>query len=168
MLVRFVESKAAVADQVDRLWKLDDGRDCTISMAAGADKGLWSQIADLDASSEVALRASVAVSRTRLGVEVCDKRFPGCVVAADMGMGLIRIGIGNGDFDLSPAIKLARAEIESIGGTLVIERAPSVIRSEVDAWGDPGPAIKIMRAIKQSFDPNSLLSPGRFVRGIDE
>jgi glycolate oxidase FAD binding subunit len=168
MLVRFVESEAAVVDQVDRLRRLSDGSNCKLSMADGADEDLWSQVADFDASCEVTLKASVAVSKITRGLEICEKRFPDSVASADMGMGLVRMGIGNGDLDLIAGIKHVRAEIESIGGSLVIERAPSLIRLQADAWGDAGPAIKIMRAIKQSFDPYSLLSPGRFVRGGEE
>jgi glycolate oxidase FAD binding subunit len=168
MLVRFVESEAAVRDQLVRLQDLGKRSDCAISIVDRADEGLWSKITDLDALSEVALRASVAVSKTRLGMEICENRFPGCIGAADLGMGLIRLGIGQGDPNLIEEIKLARAEIESIGGTLVVERAPSSMRLQVDAWGDAGRAIKIMRAIKRSFDPDALLSPGRFVKGTEE
>jgi glycolate oxidase FAD binding subunit len=168
MLVRFVESEAAVRDQVNRLKKLGDASDFTISIEDKADDPLWSLIADLDASSEVALKASVTVSRARMALEICERRFPGCIGAADLGMGLIRLGIGHEDPDLIAGIKQARAQIESLGGTLVIERAPSSIRREADAWGDAGPAVKIMRALKQSFDPNCLLSPGRFVIGSEK
>jgi glycolate oxidase FAD binding subunit len=36
----------------------------------------------------------------------------------------------------------------------------------VDSWGDPPPAIELMRAIKKEFDPARILNPGRFVGGI--
>jgi glycolate oxidase FAD binding subunit len=83
-----------------------------------------------------------------------------------MGTGLVRIGIQSGDLEIIGRIKSLRSEVESMGGTLIIERAPSFIRLEADAWGEPGPQIRVMRSIKQRYDPDSLLSPGRFVSGI--
>jgi len=166
MLVRFVESEAAVSDQVDRLRDLLSYVNCELATAQAADDELWPKVASLDASGEVALKASVAVSGTAWAQASCEDHFPECIAAADMGMGVVRLSIGGGDLELVNRIKLLRAEIESKGGTLIIERAPAFIRLEADAWGDPGPAINIMRSIKQSFDPHSLLSPGRFVSGM--
>jgi len=83
-----------------------------------------------------------------------------------MGVGLVRIGIESNNLELIGRIKSLRSEVESMGGTLIIERAPSFIRLEADAWGKPGPEISIMRSIKQRYDPDSLLSPGRFIAGI--
>jgi glycolate oxidase FAD binding subunit len=36
----------------------------------------------------------------------------------------------------------------------------------LDAWGEPGDALPLMRAVKQQFDPKGTLNPGRFVGGI--
>jgi glycolate oxidase FAD binding subunit len=50
-------------------------------------------------------------------------------------------------------------------GSAVILR-PASHDDGVDAWGDPGDALALMRAVKQQFDPNGTLNPGRFVGGI--
>jgi glycolate oxidase FAD binding subunit len=50
-------------------------------------------------------------------------------------------------------------------GSAVILR-PASHDDGVDAWGDPGDALALMRAVKQQFDPNDTLNPGRFVGGI--
>jgi FAD/FMN-containing dehydrogenase len=39
-------------------------------------------------------------------------------------------------------------------------------RAPIDAWGDPGDTLPLMRSIKQRFDTKSTLNPGRFVGGI--
>jgi FAD/FMN-containing dehydrogenase len=43
---------------------------------------------------------------------------------------------------------------------LIIERAPASLRRGVDAWGEIGETAELMKAIKSSFDPKSILNPG--------
>jgi glycolate oxidase FAD binding subunit len=79
-------------------------------------------------------------------------------------------GIGSVYLEATPAaladvLKTLRAKLEAMGGSAMIAHAPSVM-SALDAWGDPGDALPLMRAVKQQFDPKSMLNPGRFVGGI--
>ena len=48
-------------------------------------------------------------------------------------------------------------------GTLVIERCSPDTKRRIDVFGPPPRSFPLMRAIKQQFDPNGILSPGRFV-----
>jgi glycolate oxidase FAD binding subunit len=50
-------------------------------------------------------------------------------------------------------------------GTAVVLDAPPTVKREVDVWG-PIPALDLMRRVKERFDPDGLLSPGRFVGGL--
>ena len=52
------------------------------------------------------------------------------------------------------------------GGSLVILSAPPAIKTKVDVWGPAGNALFLMQELKQQFDPQGLLNPGRFVGGI--
>jgi glycolate oxidase FAD binding subunit len=47
-----------------------------------------------------------------------------------------------------------------------VERAPLALKQVADVWGDPGPALSLMKRLKQELDPHGVLSPGRFVGGI--
>jgi glycolate oxidase FAD binding subunit len=47
----------------------------------------------------------------------------------------------------------------------VILRRPKALVL-LDAWGNPGDALPLMRAVKRHLDPKSTLNPGRFVGGI--
>ncbi len=38
--------------------------------------------------------------------------------------------------------------------------------SALEAWGNPGDALPLMRAVKQQFDPGAILNRGRYVGGI--
>lgn len=51
------------------------------------------------------------------------------------------------------------------GGGVVVLDAPAAVKESVDVWG-PVPALDLMRRVKNEFDPDHRLSPGRFVGGI--
>ncbi|MGY0390553.1 FAD-binding oxidoreductase [Nocardioides sp. WG-D5] len=51
------------------------------------------------------------------------------------------------------------------GGSTVVLDAPQAIKEQLDLWG-PVPALELMRRVKDEFDPDHRLSPGRFVGGI--
>ena len=47
----------------------------------------------------------------------------------------------------------------------VVLTAPAPVRDTLDLWG-PVPALALMRALKDQFDPGHLMAPGRFAGGI--
>jgi glycolate oxidase FAD binding subunit len=59
-----------------------------------------------------------------------------------------------------------RGHARAGGGHATLEWAPLAVKSRVPVWDDPGPAARLMHAIKEQLDPRNLLSPGRFVAGI--
>lgn len=64
------------------------------------------------------------------------------------------------------ALALARGGLVGLGGWLVVEAAPPEVRQRFDAFGPPPNAFELMRALKQRFDPQRRLNPGRFVGGL--
>jgi len=58
-----------------------------------------------------------------------------------------------------------RFEIEHASGSLAAFHHPADMQS-MDAWGTPGDALPLMRAVKKQFDPKNTLNPGRFLAGI--
>jgi glycolate oxidase FAD binding subunit len=79
-------------------------------------------------------------------------------------------GLGWLRLDSSPdrlhaSMQELRAELERVGGSLIVLHRPAGI-APLDAWGNAGDAWPLMRAVKQQFDPNGTLNPGRFVGGI--
>jgi glycolate oxidase FAD binding subunit len=48
------------------------------------------------------------------------------------------------------------------GGYFVVESAPTEIKKRINIWGHIPDGIKIMRNIKERFDPKDVMSPGRF------
>jgi glycolate oxidase FAD binding subunit len=70
---------------------------------------------------------------------------------------------------LGDTLSLLRIKFEAMGGSLVIAHHPLATRQaapQLDAWGNAGDALPLMRAVKQQFDPKSTLNTGRFVGGI--
>lgn len=59
-----------------------------------------------------------------------------------------------------------RRRAQEYGGAMVLLRAPLELKSHVDVWGEVGPTAVLMHALKEKFDPQNLLNPGRFVAGI--
>lgn len=53
----------------------------------------------------------------------------------------------------------------TFGGSVVVLEAPAEIREHLDVWG-PVSALGLMHSVKERFDPERRLAPGRFVGGI--
>ncbi len=51
-------------------------------------------------------------------------------------------------------------------GSLVVLQAPAAVKAHVDVWGPAGNGFALMRGLKEQFDPDRILNPGRFVGGL--
>jgi glycolate oxidase FAD binding subunit len=94
-------------------------------------------------------------------------------LAAHAGTGVLRVGLAGPDLDSADQVEAfadvvakARAGLAARGGTLVVAEAPPGLKRAMDPWGPPGDAVELMRRVKQQFDPDRQMSPGRFVGGI--
>ena len=59
-----------------------------------------------------------------------------------------------------------RNEIEKNDGMVIIENTTSTIKKEINSWSNYNNNINIMNQIKNAFEKNNVLSPGRFLGGI--
>lgn len=87
------------------------------------------------------------------------------------GSGVLMVGLAA---DAAPeavaeVLLRARSVCGEHGGAAVVLTAPpaveATLKGAADAWG-PVPALALMRALKDRFDPERRLAPGRFVGGI--
>jgi len=67
---------------------------------------------------------------------------------------------------LAACLSALRATAVAWGGSLVVTQRAPLLPPSFDAWGDPPSAVIIMRRLKERFDPQGVLNPGRFVGGI--
>jgi len=63
-------------------------------------------------------------------------------------------------------LPLLSAAAERVDAVFFAERAPGAGPAPCDVYGAPPDSLALMRALKARFDPQRVLSPGRFVGGI--
>ena len=102
------------------------------------------------------------VAAGRLGVEM--------TVLAQPGHGVVEMAVWDSPDPRrlgQELVRPLRAAVEAEGGSLVLERAPIELKVSCEVWGSIHPEIlSIMKRIKGEFDPDAVLSPGRFVGGL--
>jgi glycolate oxidase FAD binding subunit len=86
------------------------------------------------------------------------------VVVQSVGTGYARLE--GSEQALRTALLTLRDELAKMGGTLVALGCPVAVKRGLDVWGPTTDAQKIMVRIKQRFDPDGILNPGRFLGGI--
>jgi len=127
----------------------------------GARQQLW--------SADGAAIAKLSVLPTSIAATL--ERIESLAAGAGLRWGAVfqATGIGYTSFEGSPAaqsriLQQLRDRAQQGGGSLVVVRQPS--DDPIEAWGEPGDAVPLMRAVKQQLDPNQTLNPGRFMGGI--
>ena len=68
--------------------------------------------------------------------------------------------------DAARNLQAARAALEPLGANLTIDQAPLELKRLIDIWGPAGPGARLMHRVKDEFDPQHILNPGRYVDGI--
>jgi glycolate oxidase FAD binding subunit len=79
------------------------------------------------------------------------------------GLGFLKLEGDRANLRLS--LQDLREQFESNAGSLVALHQPSGM-APIDAWGNAGDALPLMKAVKKQLDPESTLNPGRLVGGI--
>jgi len=87
----------------------------------------------------------------------------GTVVTSSACTGVAYAALAAEHAGLLPTLRTALAPHD---GTAVVLHAPADLRDGLDHWGPVGDALDLMRRVKDRFDPNGSLAPGRFVGGI--
>ena len=109
---------------------------------------------------------SVLPSRIASTVQLLSRHFTGLrIVVQSTGLGLFRA-----EFDsieqLRRDIQELHAAFQTGGGTLTLLQLPRELNKKVDVFGPARDSFGLMVRVKQQFDPNGILNPGRFVGGI--
>jgi glycolate oxidase FAD binding subunit len=141
-----------------------------VAPSSNSSAAAWSALQKLWGSSDASAIAKItslpaAIART---IEIVQR----VTLVQKTEWHLIMQAIGGGCLRLDGApenlytcLSEIRSELEKAGGSLVIRRRPAAMPA-LDAWGNSGDALPLMRAVKAQFDPKSTLNPGRFVGGI--
>ena len=101
--------------------------------------------------------------------ELLDGAPDGVALRGSAGVGVLAAALpaDTGPDAVADALQTLRTVAGRHGGAGVLRAAPPAVKTAVDVWGPtPAGVLGLMRRIKDEFDPEHRLSPGRFVGGI--
>lgn len=162
---------------------LAEGANAVQRIEGPAAKGLlrWITDAPPQISDDAALVMKVSVqskSSARTSAECSDIVLFGekPEQMADPGFGTIRLfwpkyGDIQSTHSMEPrpiidAIQQVRQVVARYEGSAIVEQCPITTKTQIEVWGDYPDSLAIMQSIKNRFDPNGILNPGRFLGGI--
>lgn len=92
-------------------------------------------------------------------------------VVADVGFGGGRLlwwddAASSQPEDLVAGLLRIQHAAADLGGGAIVETCPSDAKARMDVWGAEPSGMRIMRRLKEQFDPQNILNPGRFVGGL--
>ena len=147
---------------------------CTPIFIEGAAAGLWQAVGQITQppTGGIVAKASVLPSRAPELIERIEAigrealRLPRIVCHVTAGIAYSAWPAADepeADLRLVTSLRKVAA---SLGGTLVVEAAPPAVKERLDVWGEPGADFTVMRGLKEQFDPQGVLNPGRFLGGL--
>lgn len=167
LAVRFQGIAEGVEAQCDRIHQLSNlpptllKADQDTAVWAQFQQQLWHQatvvckVGVLPAQC-IAVLQEMAQSAQQQGVELLGQFHAGS------GLGFVRL---DGDVQ-AVLVEELRSHCQQTQGFLTVLEAPPDLKSKIEIWGYTGNALSSMRKIKEQFDPQALLNPGRFVEGL--
>ena len=157
---------AAIAPQ-DSGWRLD------VALAgsnAGVERSREELQALVGSPPTDTPAASESESPLVARLTVLPSRLPSLVVRLGAFAGRVQayplLGTCRFAFDDQAAVPALQAIARESSGACILERCPAVVKAQLDVFGEAPPGLTLMRAIKNEFDPNGVLSPGRMAGKI--
>jgi FAD/FMN-containing dehydrogenase len=95
------------------------------------------------------------------------------MIIGDCGVGLVRLCLeyagpvaGALAEPLLGALRELPGLVVADGGYAVVENAPPEVKGQINVWGPPPSSVALLAALKRRFDPEGILSSGRFIGGL--
>jgi len=133
----------------------------------GNSRVLWQGIRNVKPFAQAAAltrplwRISVAPSR---GYRIAAAITPAAQMFYDWGGGLIWVAM---PFPDDPDAAAIRSAVAKVGGHAVLIRAPAAVRAAIDVFAPEESGLRALtRRVKESFDPQGVLNPGRMWAGV--
>ncbi|MTJ52841.1 FAD-binding oxidoreductase [Anabaena sp. UHCC 0253] len=160
LIARFQNISESVQEQSKRLLVIGEKLGLHgVIYSANQEAALWQRLPEQihDDVTEATITCKIGVLPTA-AVEILNKIEIG-LIHISSGLGLVRL-------ENQEQVLLLRNLCQANSGFLTILSAPVELKARFDVWGDIGNSLTVMRGIKEQFDGNYILSPGRFVGGI--
>jgi glycolate oxidase FAD binding subunit len=147
--------------------------DHDVGADSDADDGLWSRLADFEASAPLVVRLADRPASLDATLERARALADDDVAVAAHADGIVRVmfhpppAVAMDTDALAARLDAARAALSGHRGSVVLASAPPDLAARFDPFGDPGPARRLMQGLKRTFDPAGVLSPGRFIFDAD-
>lgn len=164
LVVRFQSLSASVKQQAASLLELGQQLNLQGVVYTDDEAELWQKL-------QQQRRSPTKPTEITCKIGVLPTNAVATLTQFDPHIGLIHTGSGLGllrfdtDVDKQNILQM-RNFCQSQGGFLSVLAAPPALKEKIDVWGYQGNALEMMQQIKHQFDPNNILSPSRFVRGI--
>lgn len=164
LLIRFQNLAATVTAQIAQTQTLARSLNLSSQVLAQTDeRNLWQRwqdrITDQPTPGEILAKIGV------MPQQIPDYLQQLALLSDQLGIASINLGTGVGKLrvveDRGTLAKL-RSQAEATGGYLTLLEASSQTKQAIEPWGFPGHGLDLMQKIKQKFDPDQILSPGRF------
>ncbi len=168
LVIGFEGFGETIRRQSNELDALAERNGMTIDIYRGpTERGVWRDIGDLPlAADRVIYRMTVPRSSVTAVLGAFQSLILGAAtVGADLLMGTIWILTPVAQSSVSHFARLASIAQE-YHGHVVMFAAPPELKRGIEVWGPSPPTIALMRDIKQRFDPNGIMNPGRFIGGL--
>jgi glycolate oxidase FAD binding subunit len=119
---------------------------------------------------DVALRLTTELAGLPRLIEALDEAAVGLsrrpVLRGSAGVGVLHAALPGEDPEaVAAAVTTLRKSASTWSGDVVVLDGPPGVKNSVDVWG-PVRGLDLMRRVKDQFDPQHRLAPGRFVGGI--
>ncbi|HMV83536.1 MAG TPA: FAD-binding oxidoreductase [Blastocatellia bacterium] len=173
LVLRFLNAAETIQSQIADAARI--GYDFEHALLSDADAAEFWRVyheSETDRQWDFSLRLGALPADLDAVIKDINQLLPQATLRAHAANGVVRVLAGE---DLFEGLQSKRrpkfiAELRKLtqarGGQLLVLRAPESIKDQLDTWGDVGATARLMRELKNSFDPQGLLSPGRFVAGI--
>ncbi len=172
--VRLGGQAVVVTPQLQRaLETLKEAQGSAVAEIDKAEETFWPNVRDwpntIGGGEGVLVRIGVAPSQAqnvlaaaqdiaaRQGVTASALAFPGAAT--------IFCHLAGAPESCMDAVAGLLAVVNEWNGNLVVERGPRLLKERMSVWGSAG-ADALTQRVKQTFDVNNVLNPGRFVGGL--
>jgi glycolate oxidase FAD binding subunit len=110
------------------------------------------------------VRASLPVAAQSAFADAATRLAGFRHLVSDAASGVVRVHVQSDEISEIAAADALGAAARVCGGSARVERRPDALRDRVTAWGDGEiPGLFLMKRLKDAFDPNGVLEPGRGV-----